>query len=169
MLDNLLDFCAPRSSIWVPIIPVFLLLMSVHTTGAQLMPLPPPSPSGNTALMGHEALNDKEAPIIDVLTTDIHAGKSVFKVRISDKSGLELAQIKYVHDGKIVTTDLVREQGDIYKALIDIQPPSRVIVIDSADQGQNVATVVKEFNVQPAPDILKQAEDFFSGIIGRHQ
>ena len=88
-------------------------------------------------------------------------------MRISDESGLQLGQIKYVHDGRIVTADLVKEQNDVYKALIDVQPPSRIIIIDAAISNGNVATVVKEYSILPSPDILKGIEDFFSSIIGK--
>jgi len=144
-------------------------LVNVQSTAAQFIPLPPPAPSGNTVDQAHQALDDNKAPVIEVLTTDLHAGKSVFKVRISDESGLQLAQIKYGQNERITTTGFVKEQGDVYKALIEVQPPSRIIVIDSADQSRNEATVVKEYNILPAPDILKQIEDFFSGIIGKRQ
>ena len=138
-------------------------------TAGQVIPLPPPSPSSNAIDEPNQAPDDNKAPVIQPLTTEIKAGKSVFKVRISDESGLELGQIKYVHDGRIVTADLVKEQNDVYKALIDIQPPSRIIVIDAADQNGNVATIVKEYSILPGPDLLKGIENFFSSIIGKSQ
>ena len=167
--DSTLGINAPSLSIWVYIFITALSLVSVHSAAAQLIPLPPPSPSSNTIDKTNQAPNDNKAPVIQPLTTEIKAGKSVFKVRISDESGLQLGQIKYVHDGRIVTADLVKEQNDIYKALIDVQPPSRIIVIDAADQNGNVATVVKEYSILPGPDILKGIENFFSSIIGKSQ
>lgn len=164
-----LEIHAPSLTIWVYIFVTAFSLVNVGQTSAQFIPLPPPAPSGTTVDQTNQAPNDNKAPVIEVLTTDIHAGKSVFKVRISDESGLQLAQIKYVQNGRITTTGLVKEQGDVYKALIEVHPPSRIIVIDSADQSRNVATVVKEYNILAAPDVLKQIADFFSGIIGKRQ
>ncbi len=158
---------APSLGIWVFIFVTGFSLVPVQSAVAQLIPLPPPSPSSNTIDKTNQAPNDNKAPVIQPLTTEIKAGKSVFKVRISDESGLQLGQIKYVHDGRIVTADLVKEQNDVYKALIDVQPPSRIIIIDAADQNGNVATVVKEYSILPSPDILKGIEDFFSSIIGK--
>ena len=167
--DSTLGIHAPGLGIWVYIFVTAFSLVAVHSAAAQLIPLPPPSPSSNTIDKTNQAPNDNKAPVIQPLTTEIKAGKSVFKVRISDESGLQLGQIKYVHDGRIVTADLVKEQNDVYKALIDVQPPSRIIVIDAADQNGNVATVVKEYSILPSPDILKGIEDFFSSIIGKSQ
>ena len=167
--DSTLGIHAPSLSIWVYIFVTAFSLVTVHSAAAQLIPLPPPSPSSNTIDKTNQAPNDNKAPVIQPLTTEIKAGKSVFKVRISDESGLQLGQIKYVHDGRIVTADLVKEQNDVYKALIDVQPPSRIIVIDAADQNGNVATVVKEYSILPGPDILKGIENFFSSIIGKSQ
>ena len=154
-------------SIWVYIFVTAFSLVIVQLAAGQVVPLPPPSPGSNAIDEPNQAPNDNKAPVIQPLTTEIKAGKSVFKVRISDESGLELGQIKYVHDGRIVTADLVKEQNDVYKALIDVQPPSRIIVIDAADQNGNVATIVKEYTIMPGPDILKGIENFFSSIIGK--
>lgn len=163
---SILEIHAPSLSIWVYIFVIAFSLVTVQSADAQLIPLPPPSPSSNTVDQPNQAPNDNKAPVIEPLTTEIKAGKSVFKVRISDE-GLQLGQIKYVHDGRIVTADLVKDQNDIYKALIEVQPPSRIIVIDAADQNGNVATVVKEYSILPGPDILKGIENFFSSIMGK--
>ena len=163
---SILEIHAPSLSIWVNIFVMAFSLVTVQSADAQLIPLPPPSPSSNTIDQPNQAPNDNKAPVIQPLTTEIKAGKSVFKVRISDE-GLQLGQIKYIHDGRIVTADLVKDQNDIYKALIDLQPPSRIIVIDAADQNGNVATVVKEYSILPSPDILKGIENFFSSIMGK--
>ena len=63
----------------------------------------------------------------------------------------------------------MKEQNDVYKALIDIQPPSRIIVIDAEDQNGNRATVVKEYSILPGADLLKGIENFFSNMIGKSQ
>ena len=68
-----------------------------------------------------------------------------------------------------MTADLVKDQNDVYKALIDVEPPSRIIVIDAADQNGNVASVVKDYNILPGLDILKGIENFFSSIMGKSQ
>jgi hypothetical protein len=154
-------------SIWVYIFVTAFSLVIVQLAAGQVVPLPPPSPGSNAIDEPNQAPNDNKAPVIQPLTTEIKAGKSVFKVRISDESGLELGQIKYVHDGRILTADLVKEQNDVYKALIDVQPPSRIIVIDAVDQNGNAATIVKEYTIMPGPDILKGIENFFSSIIGK--
>ena len=167
--NTTLGIHAPSLSIWVYVFVTIFSLVTVQLAAGQVIPLPPPSPSSNAIDEPNQAPDDNKAPVIQPLTTEIKAGKSVFKVRISDESGLELGQIKYVHDGRIVTADLVKEQNDVYKALIDIQPPSRIIVIDAADQNGNVATIVKEYSILPSPDLLKGIENFFSSIIGKSQ
>ena len=118
--DRTLGIRAPSLGIWVYIFVTAFSLVTVQSAAAQLIPLPPPSPSSNTIDKTNQAPNDRKAPVIQPLTTEIKAGKSVFKVKISDESGLQLGQIKYVHDGRIVTADLVKEQNDVYKALIDV-------------------------------------------------
>ena len=167
--NTTLGIHAPSLSIWVYIFVTAFSLVTVQSAAAQLIPLPPPSPGSHTIDEPNRAPNDNIAPVIQPLTTEINAGKSVFKVRISDESGLQLGQIKYVHDGRIVTADLVKDQNDVYKALIDVQPPSRIIVIDAEDQNGNRATVVKVYSILPGADILKRIENFLSSMIGKTQ
>jgi hypothetical protein len=167
--DTILGIRAPSLSIWVYVFVAAFSLVTTQSAAAQLVPLPPPSPNSNTIDQTNQAPNDNKAPVIEPLTTEIKAGKNVFKVKISDESGLQLGQIKYVHDGKIVTAALVKEQNNVYKALIDIQPPSRIIVIDAEDQNGNRATVVKVYSILPGADILKRIENFFSSMIGKTQ
>ena len=93
--DSTLGIHAPGLGIWVYIFVTAFSLVAVHSAAAQLIPLPPPSPSSNTIDKTNQAPNDNKAPVIQPLTTEIKAGKSVFKVRISDESGLQLGQIKY--------------------------------------------------------------------------
>ncbi|HEX9319045.1 MAG TPA: hypothetical protein VF884_08935, partial [Nitrososphaeraceae archaeon] len=93
-------------------------------------------------------------------------GKNVFWARITDDTGVKIAVIKYVHQGNLRTADFVKDLNDAYKALIDVEPPSKVIVIDAEDPNGNIATAIKEYNIQPASNILQQLEDFFSGIFG---
>ena len=169
MKNTTLGIRAPSLSISVYIFVAAFSLFTVQSATAQLVPLPPPSPDSNTIEQTNQTPNDNKAPVIEPLTSEVKAGKNVFKVRISDESGLQLGQIKYVHDGKIVTAALVKEQNDVYKALIDIQPPSRIIVIDAEDQNGNRATVVKEYSILPGADLLKGIENFFSNMIGKSQ
>lgn len=147
----------------------FFITAHFETAVAQFVPLPPPSPSNaNSTDEVRRDMKDNKAPIIDILSTSLKAGKNVFKAKITDESGIKLAEIKYVHNGIIKTVDFVKDPNNVYKALIDIQPPSRVIVIDAEDPNGNVATAVREYNVQIAPNVLQQIEDFFSGFLNKH-
>ena len=158
---------APSLSICICIFVTAFSLVTVQSAAAQLSPyLRPLQVATQLNKQIKRRPTRTKLPVIEPLTTEVKAGKSVFKVRISDESGLKLGQIKYVHDGKIVTADLVKEQNDVYKALIDIQPPSRIIVIDAGYQNGNVATVVKEYSILPGADILKGIENFFSSVFG---
>ena len=152
------------------ILTLFLIAYSVfihiELAGAQFVPLPPPSPSDNTAQETPQTPNDNKAPIIKILTTTLKPGKNVFWARITDDTGVKIAVIKYVHQGNLRTADFVKDLNDAYKALIDVEPPSKVIVIDAEDPNGNIATAIKEYNIQPASNILQQLEDFFSGIFG---
>src|SRR6185312_7060957 len=98
--NTTLGIHAPRLSIWVYVFVTAFSLVTVQLAAGQVIPLPPPSPGSNKIDEPNRAPNDNKAPVIQPLTTEIKAGKSVFKVRISDESGLELGQIKYVHDGR---------------------------------------------------------------------
>ena len=145
----------------------------IGSASAQFVPLPPPSPSTSPSTSTAEQKDlppdDHKAPLIDVITSSLEAGKNVFKVKLTDESGIQLGDIKYVHNGQIKVIDLVKDINDVYKALIDIQPPSRVVVIEAGDPNGNIATVVKEFSVSPASNIFQDIQNFFSRILSTDQ
>ncbi|HEX7032388.1 MAG TPA: hypothetical protein VF172_05255 [Nitrososphaera sp.] len=130
---------------------------------AQSIPLPPPSPENG----GDEtriAENDRTPPQIEVLTTELTAGKNVFRVRITDDSSLQVREVKYVRNGQIEIEGLFRDQNDVYKALVDIQPPSRVIVITASDANGNMATTFKEYDIKESNDLFSQIANMLSQI-----
>src|SRR5918995_477760 len=103
----------------------FLLLLIALSAGryasAQsipMVPLPFPESSPEPERV---APNDRAPPVIEILTTELHEGKNVFKVRITDESSLRTREVKYVHDGQLRVDGLFRDQNNVFKALIDIQ------------------------------------------------
>lgn len=142
------------------------MLATISSAGyasAQSIPLPPPSPEG-----GREETriveNDRTPPQIEILTTELMAGKNVFRVRITDDSSLLVREIKYVHNGQLKIDGLFRDQNDVYKALVDIQPPSRVIVVSAGDANGNMATTFKEYDVKKSDDMFTQIMNMLSQI-----
>jgi hypothetical protein len=157
------------------IFPLCLVLAAMIFCGGsasgQFVPLPPPSPSTSSSSTekGDLPPDDHKVPTVEVMTSSLKAGKNVFKVKLTDESGIQHGDVKYVHNGEIIVVDLVKDLNDVYKALIDIQPPSRVVVIEAGDPNGNIATVVKEFSVNPGSNIIQDIQDFFSGILSKGQ
>jgi len=160
---------------------VFLLLVIVaiveseeRYAGAQTIPLlPPPFPENNP---DEERLaeNDRTPPHIEILTTELHEGKNVFKVRITDESSLQTREVKYVHNGQLRVDGLFRDQNNVYKALIDIQPPSRIVTVAVGDANGNMASDFREYEITGSQDIFSQIMDrisqtlnFFQNLFGR--
>jgi hypothetical protein len=118
---------------------------------AQTIPLPPPiiEPKATPShLEPSQAKNDtSSSPIIEFLTNSLIEGKNVLKIKIIDKSDLKYAEIRYVHNGNVVTQGLVRDQNSVYKALIDVRSPAAMIIINAADINGQRASVIKELNV----------------------
>jgi hypothetical protein len=71
----------------------------------------------------------------------------VLKAKITDKSDLKYAEIRYVHNGDVVTQGLVRDQNNVYKALIDVRSPSALIIITAVDTNGQRASATKMLNV----------------------
>ena len=128
---------------------------------AQLFPIPPAMPDTKTAQTSPLGKNDHKPPIIEILTKYLYQGKNVFKVKLTDESGFRLREVKYVQNGLIKTTGLVRDQNDVYKALIVAQPPSAVVVVNVDDTYGNRATSAKSFNVLAAQDVFSQLWNLF--------
>jgi hypothetical protein len=145
-------------------LPALLLLVtgvlnfSYDNAYAQAIPLPPPIPNFGTSNELVYAEDDQEPPVIEVITTELKAGKNVFQVRITDDSTIQLREVRFVQDGKIISQGLNRDQNDIYKALIDIQPPAKIVVVNAGDVYGQITTVVKEYEIS-------ESSSFFDTII----
>jgi hypothetical protein len=152
---------------------VFLLLLLIVSAGrcalAQSFPmLPPPFPE-NSPQEERIVENDRAPPQIEILTTELHEGKNVFKVRITDESSLRTREVKYVHDGQLRVDGLFRDQNNVYKALIDIEPPSRIVVVTAGDANGNLVSDFGEYQITESQDILTQVMGRLSQMLDYFQ
>jgi LysM repeat protein len=141
---------------------LILLVLSYLQANAQLIPVPPPAPNTIVDNNEEQAQNDKHPPHIEVLTTELKQGKNVIKVKITDESTIELREIRYVHDGKIRSAELVKDQNNIYKGLVTAKPPSAVVVINAGDIFENKATMTKLLSVLSPSDLFSQILNFLN-------
>ena|SRR2546428_5435504 len=121
---------------------------------AQSVPLPPPPPGPQVGVEPSPAGTPKKgynSPKIEVVTDRLTQGKDVVRVRITDGSNIAMVTASYVHQGRIVTVTLVQDVDNVYKGLVDVSPPSSVMVFDVTDDQGNKAEVVKWFAVDPSP------------------
>lgn len=147
-------------------VPALLLVAIMSAAGyasAQPVPVPPPFPESSPEET-RIAENDRTPPKIEILTTELSAGKNVFRVRLTDDSSLQVREVKYVQNGEIKIDGLYRDQNDIYKALIDIQPPSRIVVVTAGDANGNTASAFREYDIVGSQDIFAQIIDMLSQI-----
>jgi hypothetical protein len=152
----------------------FLLLIIVVSAGgyarAQSIPfLPPPFPENSPEEEEIIAEDDRAPPRIEILTTELREGKNVFKVRITDESSLRTREVKYVHDGQLRVDGLFRDQNNVYKALIDIQPPSRVVMVTAGDANGNIVSDFREYEITKSQDIFTQVMDRLSQTLNYFQ
>jgi hypothetical protein len=153
------------------LVPLLAMLAVISTAGyasAQSIPLPPPSPEGSQEEV-RVAENDRSPPEIEILTTELAAGKNVFRVRITDDSSLQIREVKYVNNGDLRIDGLFRDQNDVYKALVDIQPPSRVVMVTAGDAAGNIASTYKEYDIKQSNDVFTQILNMLSQIPGFFQ
>jgi hypothetical protein len=166
-------FCNINSSLVNVSAFVFLLLVLIVSAGrcalAQSFPmLPPPFPE-NSPQEERIVENDRAPPWVEILTTELHEGKNVFKVRITDESSLRTREVKYVHDGQLRVDGLFRDQNNVYKALIDIEPPSRIVVVTVGDANGNMVSDFREYQITESQDILTQVMGRLSQMLDYFQ
>src|ERR671915_1851465 len=152
---------------------VFLLLVLIVSAGrcalAQSFPmLPPPFPE-NSPQEERIVENDRAPPWVEILTTELHEGKNVFKVRITDESSLRTREVKYVHDGQLRVDGLFRDQNNVYKALIDIYPPSRVVTVTASDANGNIVSDYEQYEITRPRDLISQIMDRLSQTLNYFQ
>jgi hypothetical protein len=141
-----------------------VMSLTVSYASAQLIPLPPPFPS-NSPQEAKSVANDTQPPKIEILTTELHEGKNVFKVSINDSSGLQVREVKYVQNGQLKVEGLFRGQNDVYNALIDIHSPSRIVTVTVGDINGNTATAFGEYDIKPRSDLLVEVINTLSQIM----
>ena len=149
-----------------------LLLIAVSIAryaSAQSIPMVPPPFPESSPEQERVAPNDRAPPVIEILTTELHEGKNVFRVRITDDSSLRTREIKYVHDGQLRVDGLFRDQNDVYKALIDIYPPSRIVVVTAGDANGNIVSDYEEYEISKPQDIFSQIMDRLSQTLNYFQ
>ncbi len=148
---------------------VALTVSAGRSASAQSIPmLPPPLPE-NSPQKEKIVENDRAAPQIEILTTELHEGKNVFKVRITDESSLRTREVKYVHEGQLRIDGLFRDQDNLYKALIDIQPPSRIVMVTASDANGNIVSEFREYEITKPQDIFTQIIDRVSQMLNYFQ
>jgi hypothetical protein len=148
------------------LIAVLLLVAAISMSGyasAQPIPVPPPFPENNPE-EARIAKNDRSPPKIEVLTTELHEGKNVFRVRITDDSSLAVREVKYVQNGQLRVDGLYRDQNDVYRALVDVKQPSRIVVVTAGDANGNIASTYREYDIVKSDDIFAQIMDMLSRI-----
>lgn len=152
---------------------ILIAVSAARYANAQSIPmLPPPFPE-NSPEQERVAPNDRAPPVIEILTNELHQGKNVFQVRILDDSSLRTREVKYVHDGQLRVDGLFRDQNNVYKALIDIQPPSRIVMVTAADASGNIASEYMEYEIGKPKDIfshimerLSQTLNYLQNLLG---
>ena len=139
--------------------------LAVNHANAQLLPFPPPSfPGGISQQTTVIAANDTKPPQIEILTTELHEGKNVFKVRIRDDSSLLTREVKYVENGQLKVVGLYHERDDIYDALINIHSPSNIVLVTAGDASGNISNAFGEYEIEPASNLVTQIANTLSHI-----
>lgn len=133
---------------------------------------PPPPTNSAVGSAGGDDLrvptNDRTPPEIELITTELRQGKNVLVVRVTDESYLKSREVKYVNEGRIKFADLARDHDNLFHALINVEPPSGVIVIDVSDAAGNRATITKELPVTPTNlpnDFLDLLTDVWRNVL----
>lgn len=135
---------------------------------SQAFPIPPPAQPPASAPPQSEQIqfkNDTSPPKVEVLTTSLLEGGNVFKVRITDESPINIAQITFVQNGQVITESLIRDPNNIYKALIDAHQPSAVVIVNAVDVHGKKTSLVKYLDVTPLSNsVLAQLTNFLASI-----
>jgi hypothetical protein len=143
----------------------FCMAENQQQVNAQLVPIPPATQGPNATHLEPSQSKNDSPPVIEFLTNSLIEGKNVVKVKITDKSDLKYADIKFVQNGNVVTEGLVRDPNNIYKVLMDAHSPSALIVVTAVDLYGKQASVAKELSVTSlSSSVLGQVSNFFYDV-----
>jgi hypothetical protein len=133
---------------------VLSFLPSISLSYGQSPPVPPP-PAPTTEGSNEEdvreptVLNDKSAPVIEVLNKDLTEGKNLIRAKVTDDSSVSSVRVRYVENGFVTAADLVHEEGTTYKGLIEVLPPSSVLIFEAVDAEGNLGQETQWLSVSP--------------------
>ncbi len=145
----------------------FSVIINCIEVDAQLTSITPPPPAQTKVdnNQGHAVRNDHKPPMMQILTNKLGQGKNVFKVKITDESGIKSCEILYISYGRNKIADCVYDDNNIYKALISAAAPSQTVQVYAKDPNGNSATGVKNFIVNPQPAVLGEISDIFLHLL----
>jgi hypothetical protein len=148
---------------------VIMMFQFFNTPSAQgqFIPLPPPGPDSQPAQQKQIGKYDSMPPTIEFLTTSLRQGKNVIKVKVLDDAPIDFVQIKEAINGKVIANEMVADPNNIYKFLIDVTSPSKIIVVRAFDINGNYSETVKKFDVPVSSNLIDSIRDFFGGILSR--
>jgi hypothetical protein len=131
---------------------------------AQFIPLPPPAPDSQPAQSKKVGKYDSVPPVIQFITTSLKDGKNVIKVRVMDDAPIDYVLIKEANNHKVLSDKMLADPNNIYKSLINVESPSKVVVIKAFDINGNSSEAVMKFDVQNSSGLVDSIQNFFHGI-----
>jgi hypothetical protein len=108
-----------------------------------------PSPIQNPSICCTNNINksDIKPPQITITTGKLFEGNNVLKLKILDDSPLKKRGLNYTIGNKMVSTYLVKEHDNEYRALVKVYPSSSKIIVTAVYMNENVARLVKVLEV----------------------
>jgi len=162
----------PKNYFILFLILIFFLTFSLTTlltpAHGQFLPLPPPLQNNPSKLPPNfdefQVSNDKDPPIINMITSELKEGKNLIFIEIIDDSPLKSRQLKYAYQGQIKVINLVKDKENVYKGLIYGTPPKNVLEISAKDYNENMAVLQIEIKVIESKNILQLIFSWFKEI-----
>lgn len=153
---------------------VILLILGLSTFNipAKAQFLAPPQPQNtvekiqkkDTAIENRQFSKEFQPPRLEILTKELWEGKNVIRIKVISQAPIDDCKINFLKQRIMRTVDCVNDHGNVYKALIDADPPYQIVDVTARDiYGDSSATSFR-LNVSTQSVYLHQIWNMLSGL-----
>ena len=152
---------------------LFLILgLSTLNIPAKAQFLAPPQPQNSdekiekkdTAIENRQFPKEFQPPRLEMLTKGLWEGKNVIRIKVISQAPIDDCKINFLKQRNIRTVDCVNDHGNIYKALVDAEPPYQILDVTARDIYGDGSAINFRLNVSTQSVYQHQIWNLLSGF-----
>ncbi len=122
---------------------ILLLILGLSTLNisAKAQFLAPPQPQNSDekiekkdqAIENRQFPKEFQPPRLEILSKELWEGKNVIRLKVISQAPIDDCKINFLKQRNTRTVDCVNDHGNIYKGLVDADPPYQILNVTARD------------------------------------